>query len=148
MPMDHPTLNGPRRGSLRSALLALAALGLAAASLAIGVLAGIAAPAADVLDAQRSQVRELEAEVVGIDARAAEAADARAAAAGRAQELRARIAQTTAAIEEAERGRKDAVRRLSDRLVAIYRDEPPTLTEILLTSGGITEAVDAQRALE
>ena len=135
---------GPLRGSLRSALLALAALGLAATSLAVGVLTVRAAPAGDVLDAQRSQVRELEGEVAGIDARAAAAADAHAAAVARARELRDRISETTVAIGQAEAARREAVQRLSDRLVAIYRDEPPTLAEIILTSGSLTEAVDVR----
>jgi septal ring factor EnvC (AmiA/AmiB activator) len=146
--MDTASPKGPLRGSLRSALLALAALGLAATSLAVGVLAGRAAPATDVLDAQRSQVRELEAEVATIDARAGAAADAHAAATARAQELRDRIARTTAAIDQAEAARRDAVGRLAERLRAIYAAEPPSLAEVILTSGSLTEAVDAQRALE
>jgi peptidoglycan hydrolase CwlO-like protein len=146
--MDTASPNGPLRGSLRSALLALAALGLAATSLAVGVLSGHAAPAADVLDAQRSQVRELEAEVAAIDARAGAAADAHAAAVARAAGLRERIAETTAAIDRTEAARAVAVARLADRLRAIYASDPPTLTEVILTSGSLTEAVDAQRALE
>ncbi|MGE0027346.1 MAG: transglycosylase family protein [Thermoleophilia bacterium] len=146
--MDTASPTGPRRGSLRSALLALAALGLAATSLAVGVLAVRAAPAPDVLDAQRSQVRELEAEVGTIDARAGAAADAHAAAVARARDLRDRITETTAAIDQAEAARREAVTRLGERLRAIYASDPPTLAEILLTSGSLTEAVDAQRALE
>ena len=139
---------GPLRGSLRSALLALAALGLAATSLAVGALAVRAAPAGDVLDAQRSQVRELEAEVGGHRRprrrRGRRPRGRRGPGAGAARPDR----ETTAAIGQAEAARREAVQRLSDRLVAIYRDEPPTLAEIILTSGGLTEAVDAQRALE
>ncbi len=146
--MDIASPTGPRRGSLRSALLALAALSLAATSLAVGVLSGRAAPAADVLDAQRSQVRELEGEVATIDARAGAAADAHAAAVARADQLRDRIAETTAAIDQAEAARQETVARLAERLRAIYASDPPTLAEIILTSGSLTEAVDAQRALE
>jgi len=146
--MDTASPTGPLRGSLRTALLAFAALGLAATSLAVGVLAGRAAPAADVLDAQRSQVRELEAEVATIDGRAGAAADAHAAAVARADGLRDRIAETTAAIDQAEAARRQAVARLGERLRAIYASDPPTLAEIILTSGSLTEAVDAQRALE
>lgn len=146
--MDTASPTGPRRGSLRSALLALAALGLAATSLAVGVLGVRAAPAADVLDAQRSQVRELEAEVGGIDARAGAAADAHATAVARARDLRDRIAQTSAAIDQAEAARREALTRLGERLRAIYASDPPSLAEIILTSGSLTEAVDAQRALE
>jgi len=146
----HPTLpNGPCPVPRPRALLVLAVLGLTAASLAVGVLGVQAAPGdADVLDAQRSRVRALEAAVQSIDAQAAAAADAHAAAVSRAEELRGRIAQTTAALADAHADYDAAIERLSERLVALYREEPPTLTEIILTSGSITEAVDAQRAIE
>ncbi len=146
--MEPASSTGLLRGSLRGALLAFAALGLAATSLAVGVLTGRAAPASDVLDAQRSQVRELEAEVGSIDARAAAAADAHASAVARARELRDRIDETTAGIEEAERARRAAVALLGERLRTLYASDPPTLTEVILTSGSITEAVDVQRSLE
>ena len=143
----HPTLlNGPCPGPRPRALLVLAVLGITAASLAVGVLGLQAAPGGDVLDAQRSRVRALEAEVQGIDAQAATAADAHAAAVERARVLRARIAETTAALAGARADYDESIERLSERLVALYREEPPSLAEILLTSGGITEAVDAQRA--
>ena len=147
-PMDQISTHGLLRGSRSSVLFTLAALGLAAISLAVGVLVGRAAPAADVLDVQRSRVRALEAEVQHIDAQAAAAADAHSAAVARAQELRRRIAETTDAIAQAEADRAVAVERLSDRLVALYAKDAPSLAEILLTSGSLTAAVDAQRALE
>ncbi|HTI34787.1 MAG TPA: hypothetical protein VL422_13995, partial [Miltoncostaea sp.] len=146
--MHTASSTGHLRGTLRGALMALAALSLAATSLAVGVLAGRAAPAQDVLDVQRSQVRELEAEVQSIDARAAAAADAHAAAVSRARELRARIAETTTAIAQTEQARQEAVGRLAQRLRALYASDPPTLAEVILTSGSLTDAVDAQRALE
>src|SRR5687767_7286324 len=132
--MDSASPKGPLRGSLRGALMALAALGLAATSLAVGVLTGRAAPAGDVLDAQRSQVRELEAEVASIDTRAGAAADAHAVAVARAREVRDRIDETTAGIAQAEEAREDAAARLAERLRAIYVSDPPTLTEVLFTS--------------
>jgi peptidoglycan hydrolase CwlO-like protein len=144
----HPILpNGPCPVPRPRALLVLAVLGLTAASLAVGVLGVQAAPGGDVLDARRGRVRALEAEVQSIDAQAVAAADAHAAAVGRAQELRARIAETTAALADAHADYGAAIERLSERLVALYREEPPTLAEIILTSGSLTEAVDAQRAL-
>jgi peptidoglycan hydrolase CwlO-like protein len=106
------------------------------------------APAVEVIDAQRGQVRELEGELLAIDARAGAAADDHAAARRRVDELRGRIDQTTAALAEAERAHEVAVQRLSDRLVALYTEDPPTLIEVVLSSGGLAEAVDAQRTLE
>jgi peptidoglycan hydrolase CwlO-like protein len=40
------------------------------------------------------------------------------------------------------------VERLSARIRGIYTEEPPTLVEIVLASGGLTAAVDTQRAIE
>jgi peptidoglycan hydrolase CwlO-like protein len=124
-------------------------------TLALGLAVGVAttaalraAPAVEVIDAQRGQVRELEGELQRIDAEAGAAADAHAQASGRVDDLRRRIDQTTAALAEAREAHEVAVRRLEDRLVALYREEPPTLIEVVLTSGGLSEAVDAHRALE
>jgi peptidoglycan hydrolase CwlO-like protein len=143
-PLLHGPCPGPRRGL--SGLLATLAFGLAVGAASTAVLRG--APAVEVIDAQRGQVRELEGELQRIDAEAAAAAGAHAEARRRVDELRGRIHQTTAALAEAERAHRIAVRRLSDRLVALYLEEPPTLVEVVLTSGGLSEAVDAQRALE
>jgi peptidoglycan hydrolase CwlO-like protein len=62
--------------------------------------------------------------------------------------VRARIRDTIAALEEARAAHEVAVERLADRLVALYIEEPPTLMEVVLGSGGLSSAVDAQAALE
>ena len=72
----------------------------------------------------------------------------RARARGVVEALRARIRETTAALREARRAHGVAERRLADRLVALYVEEPPTLVEVVLSSGGIAEAADAQASLE
>jgi peptidoglycan hydrolase CwlO-like protein len=108
-----------------------------------------AAPSPDVVDAQRGHVRALEAELTGIDQRAAAAASAHADAQRRVADLRQRIADTGAALRETRAAHAVAVKRLSDRLVAIYTGgDPPSLVEVLLTSGGLSAAVDAQSALQ
>lgn len=97
-----------------------------------------AAPSPDVVDAQRGHVRALEAELTGIDQRAAAAASAHADAQGRVADLRQRIADTGAALRETRAAHAVAVERLSDRLVAIYTGgDPPSLVEVLLTSGAL-----------
>ena len=108
-----------------------------------------AAPSPDVVDAQRGHVRALEAELTGIDQEASAAASAHAEAQRHVADLRERIARTGAALRETRAAHAVAVKRLSDRLVAIYTSgAPPSLVEVLLTSGGLTEAVEAQSALE
>jgi peptidoglycan hydrolase CwlO-like protein len=62
--------------------------------------------------------------------------------------VRERIRETARALREAREAHEVAVGRLSDRLVALYVAEPPTLVEVVLGSGGLTDAVDAQASLE
>jgi len=119
------------------------------AALTVGTLAAFAVRAApSSVDAQRAQVRSLEAEIQGIDAQAGAAADAHAEAVRRADDLRMRIADTTGELAATRAARAEALDRLSERLVAIYREEPPTLIELVLSSGDLSGAVDAQQALE
>jgi septal ring factor EnvC (AmiA/AmiB activator) len=129
---------------------AIAALALAAALAAVPGIALRAAPGSPgtVIDGARAQVRALEAELVRLGDEAAAAAGAHAAAQERVEALRARIRETTAALREARRAHGVAERRLADRLVALYVEEPPTLVEVLLSAGGIAEAADAQASLE
>ena len=125
------------------------ALMVLGAALTVGILAAFAVRAAPAsVDAQRAQVRSLEAEIQDIDAQAGAAADAHAEAVRRADDLRARIARTTRELAATRAARAEALARLSDRLVAIYREEPPTLIELVLSSGDLSAAVDAQQALE
>ncbi len=108
-----------------------------------------AAPSPEVVDAQRGQVRALEAELTGIDQQASAAAGAHAEAQRRVADLRERIAETVVSLRETRAAHAVAVQRLSDRLVAIYTGEPPpSLVEVLLTSGGLSDAIQAQGALE
>ena len=143
--MISPLPTGPRRSRALAALALAAAL---AAVPAIGLMAAPAGPGAQVIDGARAQVRALEGELVRLGDEAGAAAAAHAAAQGRVEALRARIRETTAALREAERAHGVAQRRLSGRLVALYVEEPPTLVEVVLSSGGLSEAVDAQASLE
>jgi peptidoglycan hydrolase CwlO-like protein len=139
-------LSHKRRGSLP----ARAALGvaLAFASYAGFNAATLAAPSVDQIDAQRAQIRALEAEVSGIDARAAAAADARATAQARVAELRQRIRDNTANLKIAKASHLAAQDRLAKRLVALYAEEPPSFVELLMSSGSITGAVNVHAVLD
>jgi peptidoglycan hydrolase CwlO-like protein len=140
-----PTGARPRPRRRRGALAALA---LAAILAALPAIALRAAPASPVIDGARAQVRALEAELVRLEAEAGGAAAAHAAAQERAGVVRERIRETARALREAREAHEVAVARLSDRLVALYVEEPPTLVEVVLGSGGLTDAVDAQAGLE
>src|SRR5690606_36029287 len=124
-PMSRPHRHGPCPGPRRrrTGLLTTLALGLVVGMAATAALRG--APAVDVIDAQRGEVRQLEAQLLEIDAEAGAAAGEAAEARRRVEDLRERIARNGQALEEAERSHRIAVRRLEDRLVALYAEEPP-----------------------
>ena len=145
--MNRPTLQGPVPRSRPGFRAAILTAGIAVVVGSLAAMSLLAAPG-DVIDAKRGEIRMLEAEVLRIDAQAAGAADAHAAAVRRAGELRARIAETNRALGEARAARAVAVTRLSERIRGLYTEEPPSLVEIVLTSGGLTDAVDTQRAIE
>ncbi|MGD9572833.1 MAG: transglycosylase family protein [Thermoleophilia bacterium] len=146
--MDSPLRQRPAAGARRLLRAALAGLGGVVVVGAIAALTGSAAPATERIDARREQIRTLEAEVARIDAAAAEAADAHAAAARREESLRVRLAETTAGLADARRAHDASVQRLSDRMVAIYSTREPSLVEVLLTSGDLSDALDVRDALE
>jgi peptidoglycan hydrolase CwlO-like protein len=83
-----------------------------------------------------------------IDADAGAAAEQHAAALRRIEELDGRIDQTIAALAEAEAARGIAQERLADRIVALYVQRPPSLVEVVLSSGSLSGALEAGRALE
>ena len=110
--------------------------------------ATLAAPGVDQIDAQRAQVRALEAEVTAIDARAAAAADAHASAQARVAQLRQRIRDNTATLKVARASHRASQERLAQRLVALYAEEPPSFMELLMSSGSISGAVNAHEVLD
>ncbi|MDX6554906.1 MAG: hypothetical protein QOD86_1101 [Miltoncostaeaceae bacterium] len=135
-----------RRGSLpaRAALGAALAIAITSAFNA----ATLAAPGVDQIDAQRAQVRALEAEVTSIDAKAEVAADAHATAEARVGQLRQQIRDNTANLKIARTSHRDAQKRLAERLVAIYAEEPPSFVELLMSSGSISGAVNVHAVLD
>ncbi len=128
-----------------------AAIALAAVLAGLPAIALHAAPAgsgSDVVEGARAEVRELEAELVRLGDEAGAAAAAHAEARARADGVRARIRATAASLREAREAHEIAVERLSERLVSIYVQEPPSLVEVVLASGDLTDALAAQAALE
>jgi septal ring factor EnvC (AmiA/AmiB activator) len=105
-----------------------------------------AAPSA--LDVQRDGVRALEVELGGLDAQALQARSAEQQAAARLAAARAQLRENAAALRRAAADHRAAQRMLSGRLVAIYRQDQPDFVQILLTSGGISEALDGVQSLE
>lgn len=128
--------------------MALAA-GLLTATIGVGVVAGglSAAPQGGEVDARRAQIRAIEAELISIDAEAQTAAGNVARADARLERAKRELASNTARLKQARKDLALSRQRLSERLVAIYREEPPTFVEVLLSADGLTGAVDAQAQL-
>jgi peptidoglycan hydrolase CwlO-like protein len=135
----HPLSAGPIRRSLFVSGVAFAALCAAATTAS-------AAPSA--VDVQREGVRALEVELGGLDAQARQSLAAAQEAAGRLAAARERLRENAAALRRAAADHRAAQRLLAGRLVAIYRQDQPDFVQILLTSGGISEAFDGVQSLE
>lgn len=99
------------------------------------------------IDAKAEQVRAIEHELYTLGAGAERAAVAANDARARADAAEKRLAQNAKKLREARRALAISRTRLSDRLVSIYKEETPGLVEIVLTSGGLTSAVDAHAQL-
>jgi len=128
------------------ALVAVLVLAALAAGLTAGTLG--AAPGGGTIDSQRAQIRAIEAEIISIDGQAQTAAAQAAAASGRLDQAERSLAANAKRLRAAKRDLEISRDRLSDRLVAIYREQPPTLVEVLLSADGLTSAVDAQSQLD
>ncbi len=124
-----------------------AAFGTAGAITLIALAGGLAAQNG-AADSQRGEVRALEAELVAVEGQASAAAQAHAEAAMRAEQLEVDIKENTRRLRQARRDLATSQQRLADRLVTIYAEEPPDFIEVLLTSGDLTDAVQAHDALE
>jgi hypothetical protein len=120
--------------------------------IATGAAAGGAGAPAIGLEAvgpQRAAIRQLEAEVLGLDRRAGVARAAYARARARLTTLAAEVRANAAALRSAIAQRGVAQRRLATRLVAIYREPaPPDLAELLLMSRSLSGALTGYRQLE
>jgi peptidoglycan hydrolase CwlO-like protein len=134
------------RAGLRGGL-ALATTILSAAALAVSLplLGGVATGQGQTvtLDAQRAQVRELEAGLLQVAGDAAAAERAYGAADGRYRLLQGRIAENGRELTTARARFAAAQTRLAERLVQIYSEQPPSLVEMLVSSGSLTDAVDS-----
>ena len=135
-----------RGGRVQKAAIAVLVLAALAAGLTAGTLG--AAPSGGTIDSQRAQIRAIEAEIIAIDGQAQSAASQAAVASERLDRAERSLAANATRLRAAKRDLKLSRARLSDRLVAIYREQPPTLVEVLLSADGLTSAVDAQSQLD
>jgi murein DD-endopeptidase MepM/ murein hydrolase activator NlpD len=108
--------------------------------LALALMLGATAGAAPSITGKRAQVRRLQAELARLDQAAGAAAVAHNRALDRLDSARAELAQTARDLAETRRSLKVTRRLLTERIVALYRQDQPTAAEIVLSGQDLTEA--------
>ncbi len=111
-----------------------------AALLAVGAAAASGEPAA--VETKRAQVQAIEAELQEIDHQVEDAAEAYNGARYTLSLVRTRIAENRTALARTERNLSGAREQLAKRLRILYATPPPSLVDVLVSSGSVTAAVD------
>lgn len=117
------------------------------ASLALAAGAMDAFAQSDV-ERRQAEVQRIEAELAGIDARVEDAANAYNGARYRLGEIQEDIRANQRTLNATERALARARVRLAGRLRDLYVAPTPSMTEVLLTSGSLTEVTDRMDLLE
>lgn len=117
-----------------------------AALLALGV--GVATPEPAAIEAKRAEAARIQSELAAIDDEVGAAQEAFNGARYRLGEVRARLEENQRALNETARGLAKMRGVLAARLRSLYATPEPSLAEILMTSGSLTEAVDQMELLD
>ena len=136
----HSRAHGRQRATRRVLVGLVASLALAA-----GATDGFAQ--SDV-ERRQAEVQRIEAELAGIDARVEDAANAYNGARYRLGEIQEDIRANQRTLNATERALARARVRLAGRLRDLYVAPTPSMTEVLLTSGSLTEVTDRMDLLE
>jgi len=124
---------------------------VAAAIVCFGAVSAAVVAAPDVVG-QEGSVRELEAQIIAVDAQAAAAAADQSNALERLAAARKDVTTNTRNLKLARKNRERALLNLETRLVALYSSRAPSVAEIVLGTGDFTTALDQldllQRASE
>ena len=127
---------------------ALAAL-IAGSVLAVGIgvpTQAVADPAS--VAAKKREVRELKAKLDAIGARVGVAAERYNGARWRLSVIKERLVKNQKALERAISDLNASQRILGDRIDALYRRPDPSLVEVLVSSGSITDAMSELEGIE
>lgn len=122
-----------------------AAVALALALL-LGAISAVGAPGMEI-EAKRERLASLRSELAALDSQAAAAAVAHNRALDRLDLIRARLRRATVDIGVARRDHRLAQRRLAARLSAAYRQPPPTILSVVLSSGSVSSLLEAGDAI-
>ncbi len=135
----------PRPFTLRRIIAVI----LAGSALAVGLglpSAATADPAA--VRAKKAEVRELKAKLDAIGARVGAAAERYNGARWRLSVIKERLDKNQKVLAQAIEDLESSQRILGDRLEALYRRPDPSLVEVVMSSGSLTQAVSDMEALE
>ncbi len=131
--------------STRRALVALIAGSALAAGIGVPTQA-VADPAS--VAAKKREVRELKAKLDAIGARVGVAAERYNGARWRLSVIKERLVKNQKALERAISDLNASQRILGDRIDALYRRPDPSLVEVLVSSGSITDAMSELEGIE
>ena len=113
-----------------------------ALALLLGAISAVGAPRTEV-ESKRARLASLRSELAALDSQAAAAAVTHNRALDRLDLIRERLRRATVDIRVARRDNRVAQRRLAARLSAAYRQPSPTILSVLLSSGSISDLLEA-----
>ncbi len=135
----------PRPFTLRRII----AIVLAGSALAVGLgLPSAATADPSAVRAKKAEVRELKAKLDAIGARVGVAAERYNGARWRLSVVKERLDRNQKVLKQAIEDLDASQRILGDRLEALYRRPDPSLVEVVMSSGSLTQAVSDMEALE
>jgi peptidoglycan hydrolase CwlO-like protein len=100
------------------------------------------------VDAQRAQVRAIEAELVAVQSSAAAAATDYSDASAQFRQLQLQVRDNGRRLKVQTIVHARAQQRLATRLVRLYTTQQPTIVELLASSGSLTGAIDSVELLK
>ena len=109
---------------------------------------GVAMPEPATIQGKRAEVARIQAQLQEIDHRVEDAAEAYNGARYRLQTVQGEIAENRRSIVETERNLRSSRSALAARLRSLYATPPPSLVEILISSGSVAAAADQLSLLD
>lgn len=119
-----------------------------ACALAVLIVVAGAAAAAPSISGTRAEIEDLGRQVATLDVRVGTAVAEHNAAIDSLEEAESALAETARRMRATRRDLVTADRLLSERLVAVYVSDDPSLLEVLLTTGSVADVLAAGAALD
>ena len=106
------------------------------------IVTGIATTEPAAIESQRAEIAQIQAEIDRINGEVSVAAERYNGAVYELNQVKDRITQNTRSIKETKRDLDKMQKVLNERLVRLYTTHEPSLAEVLVNSGSISEAAD------